>query len=285
MPRSSLLPPLITQHPDIASVVLVAGLLGIRALSATFIKARRGLSPEQRRGLLVTTRNLILALSVGGLFVIWRPELKAFALSVVGIAVAMVIATKELILCLSGSIMIRLNGAFSVGDRIEVSGFRGDVIDINLLATTIIEIGPGQLTQQYTGRKVVLPNSLFVGNAFINETFTNEYVLHVFSVPVPLTANWRALERCLHAAAEESCLPYLEEARAHLNRLAVNEALNMPPVEVRVTLQIPEPDRLNLIVRLPTPARSKGRIEQAILRKAMDCFEGWREKTQDSETA
>jgi small-conductance mechanosensitive channel len=279
MPRSSLLPPIISQHPELASIGLILGLITLRTLSATFIKARRSLSPERRRGLLVNTRNLFLGLSVAGLFIIWRPELKAFALSVVGIAVAMVIATKELILCLSGTIMIRLNGAFSVGDRIEVGGFRGDVIDVNLLATTIIEIGPGQLTQQYTGRKVILPNSLFVGNAFINETFTNDFVLHVFSVPVSISSDWRALERCLHSAAEESCAPYIEEARAHLNRLAISEALNMPPVEVRVTLQIPEPDRLNLIVRLPTPARSKGKIEQAILRKAMDCFVGWRNQS------
>jgi len=278
MPRYSLLPPIISKNPELASIALILTLIGLRTLSATFIKTRRSLTPERRRALLVNTRNLFLALSIGGLFIIWRPELKAFALSVVGIAVAMVIATKELILCLSGTIMIRLNGAFSVGDRIEVGGFRGDVIDVNLLATTIIEIGPGQLTQQYTGRKVVLPNSLFVGNAFINETFTNEFVLHVFSVPVPISADWRELERCLHAAAEEASAPYIEEARAHLNRLAISEALNMPPVEVRVTLQIPEPDRLNLIVRLPTPARSKGRIEQAILRKSMDCFGGWRKQ-------
>ena len=276
MPRYSLLPPIISKNHELASVALILTLIGLRTLSATFIKARRSLTPERRRALLVNTRNLFLALSVAGLFIIWRPELKAFALSVVGIAVAMVIATKELILCLSGTIMIRLNGAFSVGDRIEVGGFRGDVIDVNLLATTIIKIGPGQLTQQYTGRKVVLPNSLFVGNAFINETFTNEFVLHVFLVPVPISADWRELERCLHAAAEEASAPYIEEARAHLNRLAISEALNMPPVEVRVTLQIPEPDRLNLIVRLPTPARSKGKIEQAILRKSMDCFGAWR---------
>jgi small-conductance mechanosensitive channel len=275
MPRSSLVPSYVAIHPMITSIGLIGVLLLLRWLLALLITAQKSRSPQWRRSWLVLTRNGLLATFVVGLFIIWRVEIQTFALSIVGIAVAMVIATKELILCISGTLMIRLNGAFSVGDRIEVAGYRGDVIDINLLATTIIETGPGQLTQQYTGRKVVVPNSLFVGNGFINETFTNEYVLHVFSVPVSINADWRALERCLLSAANESCAPYIEEARAHLDKLAHSEALNMPPVEVKVTLQIPTPEQINLIVRLPTPARTKGRIEQAILRKAMDCFPEW----------
>lgn len=270
-----LLPPLVINHPLPASLVLIGVLLVVRWIASAMITARRSDSPERRRSRLVMTRNALLLVFVFGLYLIWQPELKSFALSIIGIAVAMVIATKELILCVSGTVMIRLNGAFSVGDRIEVAGHRGDVIDMTLLATTIIETGPGQLTHQYTGRKVVLPNSLFVGSGFINETFTNEFVLHVFTVPVPISADWRALERCILAASQEACAPYLDEARAHLERLADIEALNIPPVEVKVSLQIPSPDQLNLVVRLPTPARSKGKIEQAIIRKAMDCIEGW----------
>lgn len=270
-----LLPAIITDHPLPASLALIAILFVVRWITTTMITARRADSPELRRSRLVMTRNALLIGLVCGLYLIWQPELKAFAISIVGIAVAMVIATKELILCVSGAVMIRLNRAFSVGDRIEVAGYRGDVIDMTLLATTIIETGPGQLTHQYTGRKVVLPNSLFVGSGFINETFTNEFVLHVFTVPVPISADWQALERCILAASQEACAPYLDEARAHLERLAELEALNIPPVEVKVSLQIPSPDQLNLVVRLPTPARSKGRIEQSIIRKAMECIDGW----------
>lgn len=282
MKNPPLLPPIIVDNPLSSSLIFIALLLVVRWISSAMITARRADSPERRRSRLVMTRNVLLIVFVGGLFFIWQPELKAFALSIVGIAVAIVIGTKELILCVSGTVMIRLNQAFSVGDRIEVAGHRGDVIDMTLLATTIIETGPGQLTHQYTGRKVILPNSLFVGSGFINETFTNEFVLHVFTVPVPISANWRALEQSILLASQEACAPYLEEAKAHLERLADMEALNIPPVEVKVSLQIPSPDQLNLIVRLPTPARSKGKIEQMIIRKAMECIEGWSSQSVES---
>mgnify|MGYP001215256827 CR=1 FL=1 len=63
----------------------------------------------------------------------------------VAIAVALVIATKELILCVSGALIKGGARSFNIGDRIQVKEFRGDVIDQNLLTTTILEVGPGKV--------------------------------------------------------------------------------------------------------------------------------------------
>ena len=69
---------------------------------------------------------------------------------------AIVLATKEIIMCLSGAIYRASSGTFKVGDRVEIGAFRGDVIDQTLLATTILEIGPGQAIHQHSGRTVTL---------------------------------------------------------------------------------------------------------------------------------
>ncbi|WP_146429413.1 mechanosensitive ion channel domain-containing protein [Blastopirellula retiformator] len=77
-------------------------------------------------------------------------------ISILAFAVAVVIALKELIQCISGSIMKAVGRPFKLGDRIEFHNIRGDVIDHNVLTTTILELGPDQMTQQLTGRAIVL---------------------------------------------------------------------------------------------------------------------------------
>src|SRR5690606_21856396 len=118
-------------------------------------------------------------------------------LSVVALAVALVVATKELILCITGSILKTGAQSFKIGDRIQIKDFRGDVIDQNLFATTIMEIGPGKLTHQRTGRVTVLPNSLFVSEPVINESYTHDYVLHVFTVPFKRQDDWQSAQKSL----------------------------------------------------------------------------------------
>ena len=49
--------------------------------------------------------------------------------------------------------------------RREVAGVRGDVLDIGPLTTAVLEVGPGQSIHQRTGRKITLPNSVFLTHA------------------------------------------------------------------------------------------------------------------------
>src|SRR5690606_27740699 len=82
-----------------------------------------------------------------GILFIWGQELRDFALSLVAVAAALVLATKEVILCLMGGLLKASTKLFENGDRISVSGYKGKVIDHTLLTTTLIETGPGRSNQ------------------------------------------------------------------------------------------------------------------------------------------
>ncbi|MDP2380581.1 MAG: mechanosensitive ion channel, partial [Pseudohongiella sp.] len=132
-----------------SSVILIVTVLALRALLGRFIR-RSVASTELRRKWMVQSRNGLLLLLMLGLVLIWGEELRTLALSIVAIAVAFVVATKELILCVIGTLLKTVSNSFNLGDRIQVKDFRGDVIDQNLLATTIMEVGPGKITHQRT---------------------------------------------------------------------------------------------------------------------------------------
>lgn len=252
----------------ISSSILIAVVLLLRALTARFIKQKVE-SYELRRRWLVQTRNGLILLMALGLIFIWGQELRTLALSVVAIAVAFVVATKELILCVMGSILKTGAGSFTIGDRIQVKDFRGDVIDQNLLATTILEVGPGKLTHQRTGRLIVLPNAMFVAEPVINESYTNDYILHVFIVPFKREDDWQAAQKAFLQAANRHCLPYMNEVRNYMKQISQHRAVEVPSVEPRVTLQVPEADEIHLVIRIPARAHQRVQVEQAILNEAL----------------
>lgn len=247
-----------------STVFLIVTMLLLQAIASRVIR-RKVVSAELRRKWLVQSRNGLLLITMLGLFMIWGEELRTLALSVVAIAVAFVVATKELIMCITGSLLKTGAGSFNVGDRIQVKDFRGDVIDQNLLVTTILEVGPGKITHQHTGRKIVLPNALFVSEPVINESFTHDFVLHAFVVPFLRKDDWRTAQQVLLAAAFKHCAHNLEAIRRHMFKVSAHLGLEVPSVDPCVTLQFSNPEEVHLIVRVPTRSSQKNYIEQSIL--------------------
>lgn len=248
----------------ISTAILLFGLIIARALISRYIR-RNVSSMDLRRRWLVQTRNGLILLLLLGLLSIWGEELRTLALSIVAIAVAFVVATKELILCVTGSILKTGASSFTLGDRIQIKDFRGDVIDQNLLATTILEVGPGKITHQRTGRMTVIPNALFVSEPVINESFTHDYILHAFVVPFKREDNWREAQKMFLESANRHCRAYLDEVRSHMKRISEERGLDVPSVEPRVTLQVPTAGEFNLIIRLPVKSDQRSYIEQSIL--------------------
>ncbi|MBI1290559.1 mechanosensitive ion channel [bacterium] len=159
-----------------------------------------------------------------------------------------------------------------VGDRIEISGHRGDIIDQTLLSTTLLEVGPGQLTHQSTGRAIVLPNAVFLSGVLINESYTEEYIAHTFQIPLKIDEDWERAEQVLLEACVAEVAPFIDEAKRHMEELHRSTALDAPNVDPRVIVKVPEAGKLTLVARIPAPSRKKGRVEQAILRRFLKTF-------------
>jgi small-conductance mechanosensitive channel len=261
--------------PNVLAVLaLLAAVVALRFILLRAVVHRESLPLDVRRRLAVQIRNVLGVVFVVGLFFILANELRAFAVSLVAIAVAVVLATKELILCLSGTALRIGANAYTIGDRIEINGVRGNVIDQTFLATTILEIGPGHITSQYSGRAVVFPNSLLLAHPLINETYMKQYIVHVMTIPLAVTDDWQAAEKILLGIANEECRPFLDEAARHMKDLEGRNWMDVPSVKPRVSIQIPEPTRVNLLLRIPTPAHRTSRIEQVILRRFLQAYRG-----------
>lgn len=74
------------------------------------------------------------------LFILWFSQLQVVFVSFVAVAAAVVVATKEIIMCAMGGIYLRQNNLFKEGHRIEIDNIRGFVVERLFLTTKVLEI-------------------------------------------------------------------------------------------------------------------------------------------------
>ena len=250
----------------VESVLMVMALLVFRGvLLKLYLRRHPHYSIEEKRRSLVLSRNLTLILTIFGLAVIWATQIQTLALSMFAVAAAIVVATKELIMCLSGSILRSVTKQYSVGDYIEVNGLRGRVVDINLLNTLMMQIGPNPLVGQLSGKTLSFPNSLLLNHSVRRDNILGDYVIHTVEIPVPIHLDSDVIVGRLKAVLEPLCQPYVPAIQRHLENVQAEKLFITPAAQPRVT-RVPHDDKVYLIiVRYASPVAKRLEIQQAVL--------------------
>ncbi len=256
----------ISHSRTVASIFFLAGLLLLRHLGLRGIAQRKNVPAKIRRRWIAALRNVVLVLLVVGMGVVWSNQIRAITATMMVVAVAIVLATKEYFLNLTGFLFRSTAQFFAVGDRIEVGDLRGDVIDQSFLGITLMEISKNNL---YTGSAIFIPNLKFLTVSVRNETYTKDFVFHFITVPVKLDDKWQVSRDALLEAGRKVCRPFLKEAREYMKEVADRHSLDTPPIEPRIYTNLPKPDQINLVLRVPMPARRRGRLEQEIVQAYM----------------
>ena len=171
--------------------VIIMGAFAVRRLWISILSP--ALSLEAKRKKVVAIRNGVGAAAMVLIIMVWSTELKTFIVSLIAIAAAVVLATKEVIMSMIGGMVRATTQRYQIGDRIEIKDFRGDVIDISLLSTTLMELNPTQGIQMYTGKVVFVPHSLILTESLRVHHSTSAFSVHTFSIPVASKARLLAL--------------------------------------------------------------------------------------------
>jgi small-conductance mechanosensitive channel len=88
-----------------------------------------------------TIGYLVNILTVLLLFDVWVVRLGDLSVALGILAAGLAFALQEIIGSFAGWVTIITGRPLSIGDRVETGGIRGDVIDISILRTTLMEIG------------------------------------------------------------------------------------------------------------------------------------------------
>lgn len=259
-------------HKGLFSALIIAVVLIIRRITLSQIRGDVAFLSEDQRNWMSRTKNGTFAIIVVTLFILWQSEISEFALSLTAIAVAIVVASKEIILCFTGSIQRASSRSFRIGDWIEVGKISGEVIEHNLMATVIQEIDLYHGQYHYTGKTATLPNSMFFTYPVKNLNFMKRYVYHDFSIVVKEFVNLYPLIPGLIKQIEAHSEDFIEVARRYNAVIERHAGVDLPGSEphIHVTSGATGEQVVHFMIFCPTEQASH--LEQEIRRDFMESY-------------
>ena len=160
----------------------------------------------------------------------------SFAIGVVGAGVA--VALQDVVASIAGAFSIGFSKLYTVGDRVQIGDTQGDVIDIGLLRTTLMETGNWVSRDLYNGRIARIPNSIVLRGSVFNYSQGFRFVWDEIHVLFKITSDCQLAKAMLLRAANEAIGEYLIEAQSSWKVMSDNYQSANPPLEPTLALVV-----------------------------------------------
>jgi len=214
---------------------------------------------------------IVIAIVIGLAFASEIGAVTTFAgLLTAGIAVAL----QNVILSVAGYFFLVGKYGVRVGDRVQVSGVTGDVVDIGLVRLHLMEV-TGGATPRPTGRVVVFSNAVvFQANAGLFKQIPGtSFLWHEITLTLGPEADYRAAEKRLLEAVNHVYDEYRE--KMELQRRSMERALNTagirefaPESHLHITSS-----GLEVVIRYPVELSTAADIDDHVTRALIENIE------------
>jgi len=219
-----------------------------------------------------TANKAISVLSVVFMIVlflrIWVTDTSALIVSYGIIGAALAFALQDVFKNFVGGILIMLTSVYRVGNRISIDDKFGDVMDIGVMSTTLMEIRGWVSGDQPSGRLLVIPNGYVINQALYNYTRDHSFIWDEIAIPLTYDSDWHlAKDLLLDIIKKETALMTLQ-ADAEIER--IGEKYYLPKKVVDPSAYITLTDNwIMLNLRYVTDARTRrilnSRLSEMIL--------------------
>jgi small-conductance mechanosensitive channel len=160
------------------------------------------------------------------------------ALGVAGAGIAF--ALQEVITSIAGWFAITFANFYKTGDRVQMGGIRGDVIDIGVLRTTIMETGQWIDGDLYNGRVVRIANSFIFKEPVFNYSGEFPFLWDEIKLPVRFGSDIEETRQVLESIATAVVGDYSREAQKSWDHLVTSYLVENARVKPMVTLSADE---------------------------------------------
>ncbi len=158
----------------------------------------------------------------------------AFGVAGAGIAFAL----QEVITSVAGWVAMSFGRFYSVGDRVELGGIRGDVVDIGVLRTTLMEMGEWIGGDQYNGRIVRIANSFIFKAPVFNYSADFPFLWDEMVIPVRYGSDYQKAREIFLDALVKVTGDYAEQSKAVWGQMTRRYLIEAANVEPSVTMKL-----------------------------------------------
>jgi small-conductance mechanosensitive channel len=191
----------------------------------------------------------------------------AAGLGVAGAGVAF--ALQEVIVSIAGWVAIMLGGYYKIGDRVQLGGIKGDVIDIGVIRTTIMETGQWVDGDLYNGRIVRVANSFVFKEPVFNYSGDFPFLWDELTIPVTYGGDAHLAKTILLEVANEVTGEFVQSAKVHWAKMVQTYRIEAAQVEPMVTLELND-NWMQFTLRYPVSFKTRRVTKDALFFGILD---------------
>jgi small-conductance mechanosensitive channel len=172
-------------------------------------------------------------------FFYFTGNIKDFTLAIGLFTAGIAFTLQELILSIAGSLFIFIVKVYKPGDRIEINGIKGDVIDVDSMYTTMMEIGQWVNSDNYSGRIVKLSNAFVFKGPVYNYSQDFPFIWDEFNLPIRYGSDVELAKSIFIKIASETLSEFTSNSKSQwkdvVNKYYVEDAVVEPTLAISLT--------------------------------------------------
>ncbi len=215
---------------------------------------------------------LSLAFSLAAVVTVWVTDPQALVVSYGLLAAGLAIALQDMFRNIAGGLIVYIQSPYRVGDRVKVKDVVGDVIDVNIMYTVLLELQEWVEGDQATGRLVMVPNGHLLSGNVYNYTKDNSFLWDEIVVPVPYDCDWRGVAEAVQTLVENDTAEVTLQATEELSSMMGKYYLTPREVRPRVFLALTS-NYLELHVRFICLTRQRREARSRLSRLILEEME------------
>jgi small-conductance mechanosensitive channel len=266
--------------PPAYVTVIVKGVLSLVALALTLIANRilRGLLRARFRDtphahtVFMLVRNAVFLVGTSIILLIWLGFGSNFTVAMGILGAGIAFASQETIGSFAGYLNIVTGNLYRIGDRVRIGDVTGDVLDISMLRTTVMEIGEWIKAEQYTGRVVTIANRSVFSDPVFNYTQNWPYIWDEITIPVTYDSNWRRASEIMLEHAESYTNHVQPQAEASLREFMARYPVRESSVAPRLYTVMTD-NWIEMTLRYVVDPGERRRVTGRLHRELLNHFE------------
>ena len=257
-------------------LVLVVVLAVVIALAEIWLRAIfRYVHDVRRRYQFLLLRRIAIWIAVGlAIAFALASEIGSLATFVGLITAGMAVALQNVILAVAGYFFLIGRFGVRVGDRVQIGGVIGDVIDIGLIRLHLMEVGDAKNGRQPTGRVVVFSNAIVFqpGASFFKQIPGTNFTWHDISLTLAPETDYQVAEARLLEAVQAVYADYKQRIEEQHRRLEQTFSVPIAVPRPQSRLQFVN-GGLEVMVRYPTEVEHAAAIDDAVTRRLLQAID------------
>jgi small-conductance mechanosensitive channel len=262
-------------HLILQSLALIAFILVLIILSDALVQKLMARPKLDRRRMQTLRTILQLGIQILGALLILlaifgspRQMPTILGLATAGITVVL----QDFILAFFGWFVLMGKNGIRVGDWVEINGVGGEVTEIGLIRTTMLETGNWTDKGHPTGRRVTFINSFAIRGQYFNFSTTGQWMWDEISVSVPATENAYAMVERIHKAVLEETEKDARIAEQEWRRGSRQDGLGQFTATPAVNLR-PSGAGFDILVRYVTRASERFEMRNRLYQRVIDLLQ------------